>query len=136
MLSLLGQAAAASRKATSAGVGASMVTSFARSAHMIAHPRAVATTATSSFETTPAILNCSAPYGWNHHCLRSQIRYGIDRIGSSQTRMSGIFLVTLSGSSVARKPSMAPARRLVAVQPYQYMAGPSPLLDASHPQTM
>jgi hypothetical protein len=50
--------------------------------------------------------------------------------------MSGIFLVTLSGSSVARKPSMAPARRLVAVQPYQYMAGPSPLLEASHPQTM
>src|SRR5436190_12786448 len=57
MLSLLGQAAAASRKATSAGVGASMVTSFARSAHMIATPRAAATTTKSSFETTPAILS-------------------------------------------------------------------------------
>jgi hypothetical protein len=42
----------------------------------------------------------------------------------------------LSGSSVARKPTTDPTRRAIAVQPYQVMFGPSPLLAASHPKTM
>jgi hypothetical protein len=50
--------------------------------------------------------------------------------------MSGIFLVTVSGSSVARKLTTLPARRVVAVHPYHVIFGPSPLLAASHPKTM
>jgi hypothetical protein len=52
------------------------------------------------------------------------------------TRANGILLVTLSGSIVAIPPRMEPAIRTVAVQPYQYIAGPSPLRDASHPKTI
>jgi hypothetical protein len=59
---------------------------------------------------------------------------GIANIGSSQTSASGIFLVTLAGSIVATIPTMSPTMRTVATQPYQYMAGPSPLLAASQPQ--
>src|SRR3954449_12045622 len=52
--------------------------------------------------------------------------------GSSQMRAKGIFLVTLSGSRVASRPTTSPTRRDNALQPYQYMAGPSPLLAAAH----
>src|SRR5262245_14867873 len=74
-------------------------------------------------------------YGWNHHWRRSQIRNGTVRIGSSQTSMIGIFLAMLSGSRVARYPRTAPPTRVVAVQPYQYMAGPSPLRLGPQPHS-
>src|SRR3954452_5304910 len=52
--------------------------------------------------------------------------------GSNHIRNKGIFLVTLSGSRVASRPTTNPTRRVNALQPYQYMAGPSPLLAAAH----
>jgi hypothetical protein len=61
---------------------------------------------------------------------------GIDKIGSIHARAMGIFLDTLSGSIAATMPRMVATIRTVPVQPYQYMAGPSPFLGASHPQAM
>src|SRR5882757_4687183 len=61
---------------------------------------------------------------------------GIASSGSSQTKASGIFLLTPSGNVMAIRPTMAATIMTVAVQPYQYMAGPSPLRAASQPQAM
>src|SRR5262245_45289811 len=52
--------------------------------------------------------------------------------GSSHTSASRIRLMTLSGSSIPIRPRTTPTSRVIMVQPYQYMAGPSPLRAAAH----
>src|SRR5262245_18634209 len=52
--------------------------------------------------------------------------------GSSHTSASGIRRMTLSGSSIPSRPRTSPTSRDIMVQPYQYMAGPSPLGAAAH----
>src|SRR4051794_9600858 len=64
------------------------------------------------------------------------MKNGIATIGVIQTNANGIFRLTLSGSTVAMAPRRAPTISTVAVHPYQYIAGPSPLLAASHPSTI
>src|SRR5471030_1967034 len=61
---------------------------------------------------------------------------GSDRIGRIHASATGIFLEILSGSIAATMPRIVATIRTVPVQPYQYMAGPSPLLGASQPHTM
>jgi hypothetical protein len=58
-----------------------------------------------------------------------------DSTGSSHNRNSGILLVALSGRSVASAPRIVLPIRHDATQPYQYMAGPSPLLPGAHPKS-
>ena len=59
---------------------------------------------------------------------------GIAKTGISQTKTSGIFLATFSGSIATMLPKMHATMSAFAVQPYQVMFGPSPLLAASNPQ--
>src|SRR5258705_208726 len=54
------------------------------------------------------------------------------KVGSSHNRKSGIFLTARSGSSVPSRPRADPPSRANTVQPYQYIAGPSPLRPAAH----
>src|ERR1700687_4294720 len=54
------------------------------------------------------------------------------KVGSSHNRKSGIFLTARSGSIVPSIPRANPPMRDNTVQPYQYIAGPSPLLPADH----
>src|SRR3954452_14105242 len=64
------------------------------------------------------------------------MKNGIATTGKIQTNASGIFRLRFSGSTVAMAPRMAPTISTGAVHPYQYIAGPSPLLAASHPTTI
>ena len=45
--------------------------------------------------------------------------------GTIQVSDNGILLVTFSGNIVASMPKIAPPISVFAVQPYQYIAGPS-----------
>src|SRR5262245_28859933 len=56
------------------------------------------------------------------------------KVGSSHNSQSGTLVATFCGSIAAMMPTKVHTTRHNAVQPYQYMAGPSPLLPASHPQ--
>ena len=58
----------------------------------------------------------------HHQGLTTTQQRGIKTI---QTSASGIFPATCCGRSVASTPSAAAPSKAVAVQPYQYITGPS-----------
>ena len=61
---------------------------------------------------------------------------GTSRQGINQDIAGGIFCLNATGEKAASSPNKVEPRRAVAIQPYQYMAGPSSTVVGVQPHSI